>query len=302
LCLLVALLNLFHSLNMSFVPGTPFVIKHPGVYADLGKRTSDLLNKEFPTTSFAEIKVKPSIEGLAPEVTLTKGKDGNLAGKLGVKYNLANPRGVQLSVTTDTAKNVKLEAVAENTVTQGLKATVGYDFHKTSLDLEYKHDYFTVSTGLDSSASSTNARGSFVVGKDGFAAGAFTEYNVATGHRNALNGTASYTDLDSVATVFARQSTNIVGATYYRRATDRVAVGVEGVYGWKSGKPTITLGGAYDVDVNTTVKAKVDSDGRVGLSYAQRFNRFTRVILGASVNTQNASSGHQFGASVALNN
>jgi len=287
---------------MAFVPGgVPIVIKHPGVYADLGKRTSDLLNKEFPVTSTAEIKVKPSIEGLAPEVTFTR-KDGNLSGKLGVKYNLANPRGVQLSVTTDTAKAVKLEAVAENTVTQGLKSTVGYDFHKTSLDLEYKHDYFTIATGLDTNNSSTNARASFVVGKDGYAAGALTEYNVATGHRNALNATASYTDLDSVATVFARQSSNTVGATYYRRATDRIALGVEGVYGWKSGKPTITFGGAYDIDLATTVKAKVDSDGKVGLSYAQRFNRFTRVILGASVNTQNALQGHHFGVAVTLNN
>jgi len=286
---------------MAFVPVPPFVIKHPGVYADLGKKTSDLLSKEFPVTTTAEIKVKPAIEGLAPEVTLTR-KDGALSGKLGVKYHLANPRGVQLSVTTDTAKNVKLEAVAENTVAQGLKATVGFDFNKTSLDLEYKHEYFTVATGLDSTNNSTHARGNFVVGKDGYAAGVLTEYNVITGDRQALNAIASYTDTDSVATAFARLSANTVGLTYYRRATDRIALGVEGVYGTKSGKPTITFGGAYDVDLATTLKAKVDSDGKVGLSYAQRFSKFTRVILGANINTQNAQQGHAFGVAVTLNN
>ena len=59
---------------------------------------------------------------------------------------------------------------------------------------------------------------------------------------------------------------------------------------------TIKFGTAYKLDKDTTVKAKVDSDGVLCTSYKQKISPLTTMTLAAQVDTVNLGDNkHKFG-------
>jgi len=282
--------------------------KHPGLYADLGKKSSDLLNKEFPDRYKVEIKTKtPS--GVNFEGSVTRNPDGSIYGSLYPKYKFGTPGGITVGAQVDTKRALKVEVTAEDIV-PGLKTTItGHgDSESVTLDAEYKHEYITLAGSLNVlSAQGNRLTAASVFGYDGFAIGLQAEY-VYDKWRN-INGIASYTNPDFVATLFARSNTqattNIIGLTYHQRLNLRSSIAAEASIDVNktSESPKITVGGSYDLDTATTVKGKLDTEGRVSLSYAQRLNKFTRAILGTSINTNNFSSSgiHTLGLTLSFN-
>jgi len=281
-------------------------LKHPGLYADLGKKSSDLLNKEFPDRPKVEIKTKtPS--GVSFEGSVTRNNDGSIYGQLYPKYKFGS-QGVTVGASIDTKRALKVEASVEDIV-PGLKTTItGHgESESITVDAEYKMEYVTVATSLNVlSAQGNRFTGSTVVGYDGFAVGLQAEY-VYDKWRN-FNGIVSYTHPEFVATLFARsnaQTSNILGLTYHQRVNPRTAVAAEATFDANktSESPKITVGGSYDLTVDSVVKAKMDTEGKLSGSFAQRLNKYTRLILGSSVNTNNfsASGNHTFGLTLSFN-
>lgn len=126
---------------------------------------------------------------------------------------------------------------------------------------------------------------SSVFGYEGFAVGLQAEY-VYDKWQN-INGVAAYTHPDYVGTLFAKVNThaasNILGLSFHHRINPRASIATEASLDVNKSNesPKITVGGSYDfVDSPTTVKGKVDTEGRVSLSYAHRLNKYARLILG----------------------
>jgi len=283
------------------------LVRHPGLYADLGKKSSDLLNKEFPDRFKVEIKTK-TLSGVNFEGNVTRNPDGSVFGSLSPKYKFGR-QGITVGATVDTKRALKIEATAEDIV-HGLKATIiGHgDSESVTLEAEYKHEYVTLAGSLNVlSPQGNRLTAASVFGYDGFAVGLQAEY--VTDKWSTINGVASYTSPDFVATVFARANTisnkNILGLTYHQRFNARTAIAAEASIDVNktSESPKIAVGGSYDLDLDTTVKGKLDTEGRVSLSYAQRLNKNTRAILGTSINTNNfATSGlHTVGLTLSFN-
>lgn len=282
--------------------------KHPGLYADLGKKSNDLLTKEFPDRHKLEIKTKTS-SGVSFDGSITRNNDGSFYGSLNPKYKLSG-HGITLGATVDTKRALKVEATAEDLV-PGLKTSVtGHaDSESLTVDAEYKHEYITVGGSLNVlSPKGNRVTASTVVGYEGFALGLQAEY-VYDKWQN-INGVASYTHPDFVSTLFARvnthATTNIIGLTFHHRINNRASIAAEASLDVTktSESPKITVGGAYDLlDSPTTVKGKLDTEGRVSLSYAHRLNNYARLILGTSVNTNNfsPSGNHTFGLTLSIN-
>lgn len=282
--------------------------KHPGLYGDLGKKSSDLLTKEFPDRHKLEVKTKTA-SGVSLDGSITRNNDGSFFGSLNPKYKLSR-HGITVGTTVDTKRAVKVEATAEDLV-PGLKTTVtGHtDSESLTFDAEYKHEYLTLAGSLNVlSPKGNRLTAASVVGYEGFALGLQAEY-VYDKWQN-INGVASYTHPDFVSTLYARvnthASTNIIGLTFHHRLNLRAAIAAEASLDVTkaSESPKIAVGGSYDfVESPTTVKGKLDTEGRVSLSYAHRLNRYARLILGTSVNTNNfsASGNHTFGLTLAIN-
>jgi voltage-dependent anion channel protein 2 len=280
--------------------------KHPGLYADLGKKSSDLLTKDFPDRHKLEIKTKgPS--GVSFDGNLTRNNDGSFFGSINPKYKV-NAHGITVGATVDTRRALKLEATAEDLV-PGLKTTVtGHaDSESVTIDTEYKHEYVTAGAALNLlSPKGNKLTAATVFGYQGLAVGLQAEY-VYDKWQN-LNGVASYTHDNVVGTLFSRvnthASTTIFGLTYHQRLGNASVAAEASMDVTKTSEsPKITVGGSYDfLDSPATVKGKLDTEGKLSLSYAQRLNRYVRLVIGTTVNTNNlsASGNHGYGLTLSI--
>jgi len=284
-------------------------LKHPGLYGDLGKKSSDLLNKEFPDRVKLEVKTK-SNNGVSFEGNLTKNPaDNTIYGLINPKYK-HGAHGLTVGASLDSKRSLKVEATAEDLV-PGLKTTItGHaDTESLTFDAEYKHEYLTLGGSVNVlSPKGNKVTASSVFGYEGFAVGLQAEY-VYDKWQN-INGVASYTHPDYVGTLFAKVNThtasNILGLTFHHRINPRASIATEASLdvNKSSESPKIVVGGSYDLlDSPTVVKGKVDTEGKVALSYAHRINKYARLILGSTINTNNfsASGNHTFGLTLSIN-
>jgi hypothetical protein len=291
-------------------------MSHPGLFKDLGKRVSDLLTKEFPTEE-KKVEFKgATINNVTVESTLTQKPDGSILGTLTPSYKY-KPYGTTLTAEVNTKKEGKVEAVVENQLADGLKLTLTGEARGknnfATLSTEYKHEYATFTGSVDyGKPNGSLLKDSVVFGSQGFALGLSAEYLLGTTDASELktfNTTVSYTKPDFDITAFGRliseKEKNEIGATYFQNVNSDVAVGAEVVFdtAHADSKPKLTFGTQYKLNTDTTVKAKFDTNGLLGLSYAQRFNKNSRFILGANVDTNNLSgkSSSTVGFTVALN-
>jgi voltage-dependent anion channel protein 2 len=279
-------------------------IKTPGLYSDIGKKASDLLTKEFPDKSKFELKTKTS-NGVIQELSLTKAGD-TLTGSISPKYTFVK-HGVTVGFTADTDKNTKFEVSVDQPL-PGLKLTTIVDSKKLNaiqFDAEYKHDYVALNGSVDVlNNEGTEASLAGVVGYEGFSVGLQSKYN--KGALSAVNGTAAYTTNDWVFTLFGIFKLHRVGVSYYHRVTPAAAAGFEAAFDLDKAQASpskLTVGGSYQLDLDTTVKGKLDTDGKLSLSYAQRLNRWARLNVATSLNINNpqSKSGHSFGFTFSLN-
>lgn len=288
----------------------------PGLFKDLGKRVSDLLTKEFPTEE-KKVEFKgATVNNVTVESTLTQKGDGSIVGTLTPSYKY-KPYGATFTAEVNTKKEGKVETVFDNQLADGLKLTVTGEARGknnfATFATEYKHDYATLTASVDyGKPNGSLIKASTVFGSQGFALGLSTEYLLGTADASELkvfNTTVAYSKPDFDITAFGRlisaQEKNEIGATYYQNVNIDTSVGAEVVFdtAHTDSKPKLTFGGQYKLHPDTVVKGKFDTNGILGLSYAQRFNKNSRFIVGASVDTNNLSgkSSSNIGFSVALN-
>jgi len=283
--------------------------RHPGLYSDLGKKSSDLLSKDFPDKAKLEIKTKAENGGLSFEGNITRNTDHSFYGLLNPKYKHGG-HGLTVGASVDTRRALKVEATVEDLV-PGLKTSItGHaDSESLTVDAEYKHEYLTLQGAVNVlSAKGNKVTASSVFGYEGVAVGLQAEY-VYDKWQN-FHGVASYTHPDYVSTLFARVNThaasNILGFSLHHRFSPRTSLAAEAALDVNKSaeSPKITFGGSYDfLDSPTTVKGKVDTDGRLSLSYAHRLNKYSRLILGTAININNFSSSgnHAFGLTLSIN-
>ena len=195
-----------------------------------------------------------------------------------------------------------------NSLTLGSNCVIKVDSKKLNaiqFDAEYKHDYVALNGSVDVlNNEGTEASLSGVVGYEGFSVGMQSKYS--RGALSAVNGSAAYTTNDYVFTLFGLFKSNRIGVSYFHRVTPYASAGFDASFDLdkqQASPSKLTVGGSYLLDVDTTVKGKLDTDGKLSLSYAQRLSRFARLVVGTSfnINNPNTKSGHSYGFTFSLN-
>ena len=91
-----------------------------------------------------------------------------------------------------------------------------------------------------------------------------------------------------------------LSCSYFHKVSGVMQVGVGLSKPLNKPDTDIEFGCAYKLDKDTTVKARVDSEGKLGTSYKQKISPLTTMTLAAQVDTVNlADNKHKFG--LALN-
>jgi len=292
---------------------------HPGVFADIGKRLSDLLSKEFPSEK-QENKIswkgQPNPDTTL-ETSLVQRKDGSILGTFAPKYN-HREWGTTFSAEVNTRKEVKLEAAADNLLNvDGLKTTLtGYSKtseHFGDFGIEYKHELATVTASVDyGKTAGSTVKASAVIGAQGIALGARTEYFFGgESELKELTTSLSYASSDFDITAFGRilnqneEDRNELGATYFHKVNADWHVGGEAVFDTANSdtKPKLTFATQYQLHPDTTIKGKFDTTGRLGISYQQKYNRNARLTVSSTIDTNNLAGKNSstFAFGLALN-
>jgi len=267
--------------------------KYVSTYSDLNKKSNDLLTKDFPDKPKLEVKAKKG--DFSVDVNLAKNADGSIFGSIFPKYKL-NKYGATLGLFGDTKRALKLELVADSLV-PGLKLTTTGETASESLtvEAEYKREGVTV-VGLANvlSPKGTTLKGSLVLGHSGYAGGVSAEYH--TDKISRIDTNFSYSNnLDLTTNLYARinpqDSSAILGFSHFQTHS-RGGFAVDATFdpSKTTQVPKITLGTSYNLDERSSAKAKFDTAGRLGLSYAHRLTPNTRFVVGTSINTQNPSA------------
>ena len=115
---------------------------------------------------------------------------------------------------------------------------------------------------------------------------------------NALLG---YSEGDYVVSLKSAKKLSAfsLGVHYDHDLKTKVAVQVD--LAPKSGAKTITAGGSYVVDSETTVQGKVDSNAIVSANLIQKVSKQVKVVASAQVDSRNfAADSHKFGLQLVL--
>lgn len=292
------------------------------LYADIEKRATDLLTKDFPSEK-EEKKVAwtgTTANGVVFESSLVSKKDGSVFGTLAPKYKHA-ATGINFSGELTTKRDVKVEAKVQDVASVvGASATLTLQTQAAAkvsdpqqvfatAAVEYRHDNFAGNASVDfGKLEGSTVKAAASVGMQGFILGASTVYHVGVAELKELDTSLSYQAYDFDVTAYGKlrsndgRNENTAGFKYFHAYNSLISVAGDVSVDLTnlSKTPRLTVATVYKPDSYSTMKLKADSDGKIGLSLQQKLNQNTRLTLATTVdaNNLNGKNAAQFGATL----
>jgi len=270
----------------------------PPSYSDIGKSARDVFGKGYHFGLVKlEVKSKSAsgIEFTAGGNTTTDG--GKVNGSLETKWSCKD-HGVKLTEkwTTDNSINTTMDY---EKLMPGLKLTLDGSFQPNSGDkagkfkTEYKHDRILFNADMNLSKSPVvNLAAS--VGHGPYALGYQTAFDsgksALTKHNLALNYNAGDMTLHCSSNDF-----KVFGGGIYLKNNARLETGIT-CSSALGGASNFAIGCKYALDRDAAVRAKVDTNSQVGLSYQQKLRDGMTVTLSSNIDgTKLNQPGHKLG-------
>jgi voltage-dependent anion channel protein 2 len=257
-------------------------------YNKINKKTKDLLTKEFNTSKKVEV-----VTTTENNVKFTTTLQDNVSADLEVEWQ-DKTHGLVLKGKADNKSTLKLEASVENNAVEGLKATIetsnsadtAPDSIKTTV--EFANKSVATSAGID--FVSRTACASAVLGYQGFAIGGQAELALEnTDGPKSLNGTAAYSTAEYTLALSLTEKAKQLGISYLHNLRG-VDATVAAEYTVSSEKNSFVVGGKYNLDKSSYVKARVNTEGLLSLVYSQSLRKNVNLTLSTDINTSNKPS------------
>ncbi|KAJ7451588.1 eukaryotic porin/Tom40 [Mycena latifolia] len=264
----------------------------PPSWKDLGKSSTDLLQKDYPFQGFAlEVKTKtPS--GVTFKAAGNRASHSSvIVGDLETKM-VEKKHGLTFTTNWTTANVLKGQVEVENQIAKGLKVDLATSLSpakgaKTAiLNAVYKQSGFHSRASLDVFKPTFTA--DTVVGRDGFLLGAEASYNVTEGRLTRYALAAGFNAPEYAVTVHALNDLKSFSASYYHRVSPDVEAGAKAVYDPKltNGGVSIEVGTKTYLDSAAFVKAKINNLGVLALGYTQSIRPGVKASFGLALDTQ----------------
>jgi len=284
----------------------------PVKYADINKKTKDVLNKGFDTNNSVKVSTKAP-NGVTYNAQVNGKGSGRIAGKVGAKFNHSsgfNMKKLEIANNGTLTTEVSLTGAVDNTTFNLDVCLQPLDLsgagEKCEIGLDYAHDKaratLTVSPLLPTSAALSlcvQAHDNILIG--GSYAGQLDE----TWVHNADNAAISYTSAGSnVALTTSSFFNKFTLSAFRQHSADLAFAASVGLDRSKPSSASVTVGGTYTIDANTSVRAKVNvpngtTDGATAsFGFNQRLNNSVRLTAGSTV--QLDPTDDLFGASFAM--
>lgn len=276
----------------------------PPKFDDLGKEAKDLINKNF---HFGVIKLEGKTKTKNGVEFTTEGSHntdtGNVAGSLETKFKYSE-YGVTFSEKWNTDNVIATKITIDDKIAKGLKVDFDTTFSpvtgKKSAKVKsaYKHEHLHTTTDVDFDFAGPTVHGSAVFGYNGWHAGYQASYDTANSKLTANNVSLTYKDGDFVIHSGIIDATKYVGSVHHQVNSKLSAAAL---LNWTSGSSTtsFTVCGKYTMDNDTYMKAKIDNNLRLGLSYVQKIRPGVNLTLSSLINAKSLEQGgHKLGLSL----
>jgi hypothetical protein len=230
-------------------------------FKDLGKKTSDLFKKSYDFKN--EIKVTSNASGVRLESGGEKAKSFSGYTKANWKDDFLGDVEVEAHSTGVAKAKTKFSKV-----TDGVDVTVsGTACGQVGLEATYVKDFLSAvaSANHNVSKGSTAVSASGVIGFDGVFVGGAVDVDGSGSVKN-YNCGAEYATKDLTASLVTSNKGEDITVSFFQKLSATTSLGAAMLVKAESSSRLYTFGAERSLDKSTTLKAKADSAGKVGLA------------------------------------
>ncbi|XP_012278289.1 voltage-dependent anion-selective channel [Orussus abietinus] len=279
----------------------------PPTYGDLGKSARDVFSKGYHFGLFKlDVKTKNASGVEFNSGGISNQDSGKVFGALETKYKIKE-YGLTFSEKWNTDNTLGSEIIIADKLLQGLSIGYSCTFSPQTgsksgkLKTTYKHEH--VSTNADFDLSLTTGplvHASAVVGYQGWLAGYQATFDSQRSKLTKNNFALGFTASDFALHTSVENGCEFGGSIYHK-----VKPGLEGAVNlaWNSSNNVTQfgLGSKYDLDQDSSLRAKVNSQLQVGLGYQQKLCNGITLTLSTNIDGKNfGSGGHKLGFALEL--
>ncbi|XP_076912618.1 mitochondrial outer membrane protein porin of 34 kDa-like [Bidens hawaiensis] len=274
------------------------MVKGPGLYPDIGKKTRDLLNRGYQGDhKFTVTTYSPT--GVAITSSGTKKGDLFLAD---VNTQLKR-NNVTADIKVDTSSNLST-TISVDQPAPGLKAILTFkvpDQRSGKLELQYLHDYAGISTSIGLTANPV-VNFSGVLGTASAAIGTDVSFDTKTGDLTKYNAGISFSNADLIAALTLNDKGETLNASYYHtvKPLTNTSVGAEVNHNFSTNVNTITVGTQHALDPLTTIKARVNNFGKANALIQHEWRPKSLFTISGEVDTKAVDKSAKFGLALVL--
>ncbi|KAH8950749.1 hypothetical protein BDL97_10G101200 [Sphagnum fallax] len=278
-----------------------------GYYSDIGRKTKDLLTKDYTydqkftvsTTTksgltFTTRGAKHRNAFFGDVTTSFKNKNITTELKVDTQSNVRfSCRLKRKNITTDIKVGKEFNIFATVVVDDcapGAKAVFSFtipDHHSGKIELQYCHEYGSVTGGIGLT-SSPIVEATGCVGSDGFAFGGEMAFDTALGCLTKYNAAVGFTKPDFSASLIVADKGDLLKASYLHTVspTTKTTVAAEIAHKISKNENTFTVGGLYELDTITMLKTRMNNHGKLAALLQHEWRPKSLLTISGEVDTK----------------
>ncbi|KAH3747466.1 voltage-dependent anion-selective channel protein 1-like [Dreissena polymorpha] len=271
----------------------------PPTYADLGKAAKDLFSKGF-NFGFHKVEVKTKTDNGVKFTT--KGSHSKetdrLSGELNTEYKY-DEYGLTFKETWTTENKLSTEVTVEDQLAKGLKLTFDTSFEpQTSkksgvVKMGYKNDHLNLTSDCNFDFAGPTINAALVLAYNNFLAGYQMAFDTSKSKLSKNNFALGYSADDFTLNANVNDLQEFQSSIFHKVNRD-LDLGIQ--MSWTQGTNATSLGlaGKYTLDKDSSISAKVNNKGQVGLGYSQNIRSGVKLTLSTMLEGLSAG-GRQIG-------
>jgi voltage-dependent anion channel protein 2 len=212
-------------------------------------------------------------------------------------------KNITADVKVDSKSNI-ITTITVDEFAPGAKSIFSFtipDHNSGKLELQYHQDFAAITGSIGLTASPV-VEATGVVGSDGFSVGGELGFDTVSGKFTKYNAGVNYIKPDFNASVILADKGDTLKASYLHTVSpvSRTTVAAEIAHKISKNENTFTVGGLYELDVLTTVKARLNNHGKLAALLQHEWRPKSLVTISGEVDTKALDKSAKMGLAVSL--
>jgi voltage-dependent anion channel protein 2 len=273
-------------------------MKGPGLFSDIGKKAKDLLTRDY---TYDQKLTVSTVSASGVGLTSTAVKKGGLYSlDVSSVYKYKN---TLVDVKVDTESNISTTLTVFDVLpsTKLVTSVKLPDYNSGKVEVQYFHENASFATAVGMKPSPV-VELSGTVGAHGLAFGAEAGYDTATGKLTKYSAGIGVTkpEYHSAFILADKGDTIKVSGVYHLDEKQKASAVAELTRRLSSNENTLTVGGLYTVDPQTTMKARLNNTGTLAALLQHEVKPKSILTISGEFDTKALDRPPKFGLALAL--